>query len=77
MESEMNCMHTIRARVLRADRCSLLVCDLDTDQQVLVHYSRACCFSAGDCVCIEYSGMMTRSIPPQITATNIYCMHHH
>ena len=77
MESEMNGLYTIRARVLRAEQCCLLVCDLDAGQQVLVHYPRSCYFTSGDCVCIEYSGMMTRSNPPQVTATNVYHMHRH
>ena len=42
-----------------------------TSQQVLVHTPDACCFRAGERVCITYSGAMTRSDPPQITAESI------
>lgn len=59
---------TMRARVLRVDCCQLLVCDLCGCQEVLVHTDNACCFRPGQCVCITYSGAMTMSIPPQISA---------
>lgn len=62
---------TMHANVLRLERCRLLVCDCDTRQEVVVHTPAAQCFRPGDCVCIEYSGAMTRSIPPQISATCI------
>lgn len=58
----------MRARILRVSCCELLVCDLCTSQEVLVHTDKACCFCVGQCVCIEYSGAMTMSIPPQIHA---------
>ena len=64
----------MRARVLETNNCSLLVCDLHTGQQVLVHAQNACCFCPGDCVCVEYSGAMTTSIPPQISAHCVRCM---
>ena len=73
--NEMNGSQVIRARVMRAERCCLWVCDLETEQILLVHYHRACCFAAGDCVCVRYNGMMTRSVPPQITAIDVTCMH--
>jgi len=57
------------ARILRAERCQLLVCDCATNQEVVVHANNACCFSCGECVCIRYSGAMTMSLPPQISAT--------
>lgn len=56
------------AVVLYMQNSSLLVCDCSTQQKVLVHIDQACCFSCGDRVRIEYSGMMTMSLPPQITA---------
>lgn len=56
------------AVVLCMQNSSLLVCDCSTQQKVLVHTDQACCFSCGDRVRIEYSGMMTMSLPPQITA---------
>lgn len=62
---------TMIATVTQVCRCSLLVCDHCTNQEVLVHTAQACCFSCGDCVCIHFSGAMTMSIPPQITATCI------
>lgn len=62
---------TLKAKILRVCCCDLLVCDVCTCQEILVHTPRACCFSVGECVCIEYSGAMTMSIPPQITATDI------
>lgn len=58
----------MKARVLRADRCELLVCDLCGCREVLVHTDHACCFRPGQCVCIEYDGAMTMSVPPQIGA---------
>lgn len=64
---ENSCV-TMIARVLRVECCALLVCDCETRQEVLVHTDRARCFSCGECVCIRYSGAMTASIPPQITA---------
>lgn len=66
--SEPVCMN---ACILRVCCCELLVCDLCTSQEVLVHTPEACCFCVGERVCIEYSGAMTRSIPPQITANCI------
>lgn len=59
---------TMNARVLRVCCCELLVCDLCTCQEVVVHTDNACCFRPGQCVCIEYDGAMTMSIPPQIGA---------
>lgn len=71
MESNVTETVTMNACVLRVCRCSLLVCDLSTSQEVLVHTPKACCFRVRDKVCIEYSGAMTMSIPPQITASGI------
>lgn len=71
MESTPNESVTMKACVLRACCCDLLVCDLCTSQNVLVHTPKACCFHAGEKVCIEYSGAMTMSIPPQISAFSI------
>ena len=62
---------TLKAKILRVCCCDLRVCDVCTCQEILVHTPRACCFSVGECVCIEYSGAMTMSIPPQITAADI------
>lgn len=62
------------ARVLERRCASLLVCDQCGGQEVLVHSGEARCFSPGDWVCIRYSGAMTRSIPPQISAFSITCL---
>lgn len=62
---------TIHATVLRAERCRLCVCDHSTQQEIIVHSPCACRFRHGDCVCIRYSGAMTMSIPPQISAACI------
>lgn len=59
---------TMNARVLRVCCCELLVCDLCTCQEVLVHTNNARCFRTGQCVCITYNGAMTMSVPPQISA---------
>lgn len=66
-------MMSIRATVLTVDSCQLLVLDHCTSQEVLVHSHMACRFCPGDQVCIHYSGAMTRSLPPQITA---FCIRH-
>ena len=57
MESTSSAV-TMCATVLRVCPCELCVCDHENCQQVLV----------GQQVCIEFSGAMTRSCPPQITA---------
>lgn len=49
----------------------LLVQDLETRQRVIVHTPDARWFIAGDLVLIWYDGVMTKSIPPQITALRI------
>lgn len=62
---------TMQAIVIRIQTGNLLVFDESMSQTVIVHTTGACRFSVGDCVCIRYSGVMTASIPPQITATSI------
>lgn len=59
---------TMCATVLEVGNCQLLVRDHSTGQEVVVNTDMACRFCVGDRVCIEYNGIMTRSIPPQITA---------
>lgn len=71
MESEKREPVVLKARVLRVYRCELLVCDVCTAQEVRVHTSKACCFRVGDCIRVEYSGAMTMSLPPQISAESI------
>lgn len=68
MENNNNRTATLCATVLCVQDGCLLVCDSCTRQEVLVHTDQACCFSCGDSVKIEYSGMMSMSLPPQITA---------
>ena len=65
---------TMKARVLKVCPCELLVCDLCTDQKVLVRTPDACCFRPGQRVCVTYSGAMTHSLPPQITAQRVELM---
>ena len=62
---------TMKACVLRAGCGELLVRDLSTGQEVQVHTDQACCFSAGQTVCIIYNGAMTLSLPPQIHGDSI------
>ena len=62
---------TMQATVRRVECNSLLVFDREMSQTVMVHTADACRFRVGDFVCIRYSGVMTMSIPPQITATRI------
>lgn len=50
---------------------TLLVFDRATRQDVLVHTRSTRCFREGDRVSILYNGVMTRSLPPQITAVYI------
>ena len=61
-------MTAMTATVLEARCGSLLVRDDATGMEVLVHTSNGFCFREGERVTIWYSGAMTRSIPPQITA---------
>ena len=62
---------SMKACILQANQCDLLVRDCGTNQEVLVRSDYSCRFRAGETVCIYYNGVMTRSIPPQITATSI------
>lgn len=72
MENMENNLPTcICACVCQVQDCALLVCDHCTSQEILVHTPRAHCYCPGECLCIEYSGAMTSSIPPQISATCI------
>lgn len=62
---------TMIARVLEVRPDSLLVTDQCNHQQVQVNTTDACCYCVGDCLCIYYNGIMTASLPPQISATCI------
>ena len=59
------------ATVIRVDSGGLLVRDMSTGQQVYVHTNMARQFRVGDVVRIRYNGIMTRSIPPQISAQSM------
>jgi hypothetical protein len=61
----------MQGRVLRVQRDSLLVRDCRTGQNVQVNTNRARRFRMGQRVIIQYSGAMTMSIPPQISAEEI------
>ena len=63
---------TMRAQVMEVQEDALLVCDQSTGQQVQVHTPCARCYAAGDHICIHYNGVMTASLPPQISAQ---CIH--
>lgn len=65
-------MTTMIATVLEVQQGTLLVRDRRTSQKVLVHTALARRFRSGDIVHILYSGAMTMSIPPQITAIRIF-----
>ena len=62
---------TLLATVISVQSGSLLVCSRCDRQQILVQTADACSFSCGDCVCVVYNGVMTASIPPQISADSI------
>lgn len=61
----------MNATVIQAEPRSLLVWDSDTGNEVRVHFRNSNRFSPGEHVRIEFNGVMTHSIPPQITATSI------
>ncbi len=62
---------TMQGTVLSVRCDSLLVLDRRTNQMVRVNYAGSCRFRRGNLVCILYTGAMTRSIPPQITAIRV------
>lgn len=59
------------ATVLQVNRQGLLVRDDETGQEVQVNMRNGNRFSVGDRVRIAFSGQMTSSIPPQISATSV------
>jgi hypothetical protein len=61
----------MQARVIRVNRSNLLVRDCRTGQSVQVNTERARRFRVGQRIIIQYSGAMTMSIPPQISAIDI------
>ena len=66
-ETQMMMIATVRE--VRND--SLLVRNRANGQDVVVHTDCTGCFCVGDIVSILFNGIMTNSLPPQITATNI------
>ena len=65
---------TICAVIQQVCPCYLLVCDCCTGQHIQVNTDQASCFQCGEQVCIHHCGMMTNSLPPQISATCIQRM---
>ena len=61
----------MQAVVIEVQWGRLLVLDLDTRRNVIVNTPEARRFRSGELVNIWYSGVMTPSIPPQITALRI------
>jgi hypothetical protein len=64
-------MMTMCAVILEISDRQLLVRNSKTDQEVVVNTHCNCNFRVGDRVMIFYSGAMTMSIPPQISAIRI------
>lgn len=64
----------MQAVVIEVQWERLLVLDLQTRQNVMVNTPNARWFRPGELVRIWYNGVMTASIPPQITALNIASM---
>ncbi|PWM38415.1 MAG: hypothetical protein DBX52_07240 [Clostridiales bacterium] len=61
----------MRAIVINVQRDRLLVLDLRNRQRVAVLTPDARRFRRGELVRIRYNGVMTKSIPPQISAIRI------
>lgn len=61
----------IYAKVLETGKNQILVMDFNTNQEVAVNLQCGCKFSVGDMIQIVYNGIMTMSIPPQISAQRI------
>lgn len=62
---------TMTATVRQVRQGSLLVRDHQIRQEVVVNTRIARRFRPGDRVLIIYNGVMTKSLPPQITAQRI------
>lgn len=65
----------MNATVIQTNPRNLLVRDLETGDEISVHFPNASRFAAGNHVSITFDGKMTRSIPPQITAISIQRIH--
>ncbi len=61
----------MQARILRVRRDDLLVRDCRTGQEVRVDLPRPGRFRPGESVIVQYSGAMTRSVPPRISAWSV------
>lgn len=59
------------AIVQQVNMNSLLVREIDTNNEYIVNVSNTRGFARGNCVRINHTGQMTLSIPPQITAISI------
>lgn len=64
-------MTTMCAEILEISENSLLVRDSRTRQEFIVNMRCNCNYRTGDRIIIIYSGAMTMSIPPQISAIRI------
>lgn len=62
---------TMQAIVLSVQCDFLMVLDQRTNRTVRVLFPGSCRFRAGQRICIRYNGVMTASIPPQISASSI------
>lgn len=60
------------ATILEVNSDNLLVHDVRTKQEVIVNTPCTCRFSVDDRVRIVYNGIMTNSLPPQISSRRIF-----
>ena len=60
-----------RYRVLVVEKERFLLLDDTQQAEIIVNTPSAREYSPGDMVCVVYSGAMTRSLPPQISAQRI------
>lgn len=68
----MQRMETMTGEILEINQGQILIRDEATEQEVAVNTSSCICgLAVGDRVHILYSGVMTRSLPPQISAMRI------
>lgn len=64
-------MFVMTATVISIDSRGLLVRDASNGQEVFVNFNNPGAFSPGDMIRISFNGIMTQSIPPQISASSI------
>ncbi|MDE5753117.1 MAG: hypothetical protein K2H89_01020 [Oscillospiraceae bacterium] len=67
----MQRMETMTGVILEINENQILIRDEATNQEVAVNTCCVCNLAVNDRVSILYSGMMTMSIPPQISARRI------